>query len=1160
MRRLKNNKDGINQSFGEFLSNLEMNEEQYISAIRSSLTQVKIFLKREPSDIRVNAHSKSLLSAWNANQDLQFVLDPYACAMYIVDYISKSQKGMSALLDKACKEAKQGNMDIKKSVRHIGNKFLNSVEICAQEAVYLVLQLPMSKCSRDVLFVNTSPQESRTFLLKSKSELEELDDDSTDVEANNLIKRYAMRPKQLDDWCLADYASKLNINYKTAKTKLVNKSDHVDSCNEEPIIVDDEQQTCKSRGNIVLQLKNGTTFTKRLKQKVIRYVKYDKKSDPENFYREQLMLFLPWRNELIDLLNGHETYEEHYNIIQDNIAAKASEYSHFTEILDRVSENSRNLGVEDDDAFDLVAPSAQEADAQDSQELNNDSRKFIYFNPDQHIEAKSYDLGIDIGLAPVEISVDLLPTRLPQGEYLSLLRSLNIKQRELFSHVLHWIKTKNQPLNIFLTGGAGVGKSVVIRALYQALHRYCCSSEGQDPNDIRILLCAPTGKAAYNINGTTLHSAFHLPVSQGFSHYKALDSEKLNTLQAKYRHLSILMIDEVSMVGNDMFNFINLRLHQIKGSNQLFGGIHVIVIGDLFQLKPVMSGGWIFDDLMKDYGPLATNLWKDLFTMYELDEVMRQKDDQEFALLLNRIREGKHTPADIESLKQRVIDPKAPDYPHFVPHLFCDNAHVNHFNQTLFNRSDVQKLVVPSLDAVTGDFSPGVKERILHVAAKLDPSKTAGLSSCLQLGVGLHYEVTANINVEDGLTNGAAGTVKLIDHRLHNTNRPSIIWVHFDDEKVGIQQRRQYNSFYHDVIHKTWTPIFDIKRSFRVTTYNKNASVIRIQFPLRAAAAKTIHRAQGETLDQVVVHLGNRKLEHIHYVALSRVRNFKALHILELNEDKIATSFKVQDELYRLRTEAKLELTYTPVYTVSADKLKIIFHNARSVHAHMIDITSDPNFTSADIIGLAESRLNPNDDKEDYSFPQFESFRNDEILDEHSEYRPYHGLLTLVRDSCKVLQVIHFNSLSVEFSLFIVQNNSYDFLQVVFMYRSNAFSLEMFKGQLEKYLQNHVDNTAPLLIMGDFNYDISDDKHKNFLSYMCSTFNCRQLIHEPTTDYGSSLDLLFTNIDSEIFIDTLECPWSDHKGIFCALYDDTCISDTETQLTRPPTNLFDDDD
>ena len=100
--------------------------------------------------------------------DLQFVLDPYACAVYILSYITKGQRGMSKLLRRALQEAKFGNKDIVDKVRHIGNKFLNAVEISAQEAVYLVLQyLPIRKSSREFQFINTSNPDERTCLLKA---------------------------------------------------------------------------------------------------------------------------------------------------------------------------------------------------------------------------------------------------------------------------------------------------------------------------------------------------------------------------------------------------------------------------------------------------------------------------------------------------------------------------------------------------------------------------------------------------------------------------------------------------------------------------------------------------------------------------------------------------------------------------------------------------------------------------------------------------------------------------------------------------------------------------------------------------------------------------------------------------------------------------------
>ena len=124
-------------------------------AVRSALKAPTIFLNRQPNELRINNYNPACLSAWRANMDVQFVLDVYACAMYIVSYISKAQKGMSELLRTACAEARQGNATIKQQVRDIGNKFLN-VEISAQEAVYIVLQLAMRKSSRQVVFINTS--------------------------------------------------------------------------------------------------------------------------------------------------------------------------------------------------------------------------------------------------------------------------------------------------------------------------------------------------------------------------------------------------------------------------------------------------------------------------------------------------------------------------------------------------------------------------------------------------------------------------------------------------------------------------------------------------------------------------------------------------------------------------------------------------------------------------------------------------------------------------------------------------------------------------------------------------------------------------------------------------------------------------------------------
>ena len=104
---------------------------------------------------------------------------------------------------------KKGKPICRFGLRHTGNVISNCVEMSAQEAVYLILQIPLTKCTRDIVFINTSTPEERIFLLKPKSVLDELPAESTAIESNNIIQRYSKTPKQLQKFCLADYVSKV---------------------------------------------------------------------------------------------------------------------------------------------------------------------------------------------------------------------------------------------------------------------------------------------------------------------------------------------------------------------------------------------------------------------------------------------------------------------------------------------------------------------------------------------------------------------------------------------------------------------------------------------------------------------------------------------------------------------------------------------------------------------------------------------------------------------------------------------------------------------------------------------------------------------------------------------------------------------------------------
>ena len=158
-----------------------------------------------------------MLSAWQANHDIQFVLHAFSCIVYICDYMTKSHKGMSHLLAAACKEAREGNMTLKASVQHVGNKFLNSVEMLEQRCCWDLLEHPMTQSSVKAQFISTCPPDDRVFLAKDDKLLANMDPDSEDIRVARNIETYAKCPKQLEYWCLADFVSNLEISSTLTK-------------------------------------------------------------------------------------------------------------------------------------------------------------------------------------------------------------------------------------------------------------------------------------------------------------------------------------------------------------------------------------------------------------------------------------------------------------------------------------------------------------------------------------------------------------------------------------------------------------------------------------------------------------------------------------------------------------------------------------------------------------------------------------------------------------------------------------------------------------------------------------------------------------------------------------------------------------------------------
>ena len=175
--------------------------KDYMEALHTSKRGNTVVLKRQPTEMNINNYNPAILKAWKANMDIQYILDAYACVMYVTSYMMKSERAMGELLRHVSKEC--SGEDIRTQLRKLGTTFLNHREVSAQEASFRILSMPMKKLSRKCVFINTSPQNERVTMTKPLASIQELENDEEDVYLINLIDRNAARPDQLENMRLA---------------------------------------------------------------------------------------------------------------------------------------------------------------------------------------------------------------------------------------------------------------------------------------------------------------------------------------------------------------------------------------------------------------------------------------------------------------------------------------------------------------------------------------------------------------------------------------------------------------------------------------------------------------------------------------------------------------------------------------------------------------------------------------------------------------------------------------------------------------------------------------------------------------------------------------------------------------------------------------------
>lgn len=444
-----------------------------------------------------------------------------------------------------------------------------------------------------------------------------------------------------------------------------------------------------------------------------------------------------------------------------------------------------------DKGFTTVKPKNRGSDSDSIQDVDEENMNRIYDiverdlkrlhtrNTDQRVAARTFKKEDDA----VKKNMDMIS----EQDYIKIINALNHKQKAVNDYITGKIlKNDDKQRCYYIAGGAGCGKSTVLKAIVYTLEK---------KTNLKVQVASSTGLSAHGVGGRTVHSMLGLPIrDDAFDPTKKYQPDNnirnnIKKCKSKLGKFETLFIDEISMVSYDLIRTINVHLQIINENYSVpFGGINVIFCGDLLQLPPVSKNTrklypfrWNCNEKPGYYEHDDINdLWK-CFEYLELDINMRQgKDNLEFLHALNALRIGKIEKYQVEMFRKRLRVPERGDFAHGrALRIFPTNRQVNEYNN--FMRQELKKSGTKIYDIQNVVRYASSDEPVPEHEIPFEADQQTRVSKTLSVGVGFRIMLTINLDVSNGLYNGSLGTVMEVVTKHDDKDSVESLKIGFDD-------------------------------------------------------------------------------------------------------------------------------------------------------------------------------------------------------------------------------------------------------------------------------------------------------------------------------------------------------------------------------------------